>query len=584
MMNFRNRKRIVEETQTGVRPVLLQQARKSGALNLANKSLKEIPDSVWTLNMAPKDSDSAFDSTDNWWDQVQLSKLILSSNQLKEVSESIGNFKALITLDVHDNELAHLPQALAELTLLEKLDASHNHLQNLPSLSDCTNILVLLLQHNNLSSLPSFIANLKSCEKLDASHNNLSEVSFACESNLKYLNLSHNSLKALNIGYFISLRFVDLSNNQLTIFPEGVCSLSKVEQLYLRNNSISSSPSLENCASLKELYMGNNKLAVFPENLPKSISILELRDNKITTVPGTVIDLQSLERLDLGNNNVSGLPPEMGNMSCLKVVVLDGNPLRSIRRDVISRGTQAVLAFLRSRIVTDEKEQSSVGTQSLPQSPFHKDLSRKSEVSNSGKLHAIKQEAMEAVKTLDDFSSVALSDVSLTQGGITDFPIGLHQFKNSLSVLNLSGNKIKEVPAEIGGYTTLTHLNLGSNNLQSLPPEMSTLQSLIEINFVCNRITELPLCLFEINSLENILGDDNQITHIPANELLKMDRLSTLSLKNNCIKQVPPELALIKNLRTLVLEGNTFRIPRQSILQKGSAAVLEYLRSRLPNQ
>lgn len=34
--------------------------------------------------------------------------------------------------------------------------------------------------------------------------------------------------------------------------------------------------------------------------------------------------------------------------------------------------------------------------------------------------------------------------------------------------------------------------------------------------------------------------------------------------------------------RTLLLEGNPFRTPRAAILAKGTAAVLEYLRSRIP--
>lgn len=34
--------------------------------------------------------------------------------------------------------------------------------------------------------------------------------------------------------------------------------------------------------------------------------------------------------------------------------------------------------------------------------------------------------------------------------------------------------------------------------------------------------------------------------------------------------------------RSLLLEGNPFRTPRAAILAKGTAAVLEYLRSRIP--
>lgn len=41
------------------------------------------------------------------------------------------------------------------------------------------------------------------------------------------------------------------------------------------------------------------------------------------------------------------LPPEMGLMTKLDGLVVDGNPLKSIRRDVISKGAKPLLAFLR---------------------------------------------------------------------------------------------------------------------------------------------------------------------------------------------------------------------------------------------
>jgi hypothetical protein len=55
-------------------------------------------------------------------------------------------------------------------------------------------------------------------------------------------------------------------------------------------------------------------------------------------------------RLDLTNNNISALPSSLATIASLKAVVLDGNPLRSIRRDVISGGTVALMKYLRSRM------------------------------------------------------------------------------------------------------------------------------------------------------------------------------------------------------------------------------------------
>ena len=51
------------------------------------------------------------------------------------------------------------------------------------------------------------------------------------------------------------------------------------------------------------------------------------------------------------NNSISGLPPKMGLLrERLRVLMLEGNPLRSIRRLILERGTAAVLEYLQSRI------------------------------------------------------------------------------------------------------------------------------------------------------------------------------------------------------------------------------------------
>jgi Leucine-rich repeat (LRR) protein len=69
-------------------------------------------------------------------------------------------------------------------------------------------------------------------------------------------------------------------------------------------------------------------------------------------VPEGISSLRSLEELNLANNELSVLPAKLGLLAPkLHVLTLDGNPLRSIRRPILERGTQAVLEYLRGRIV-----------------------------------------------------------------------------------------------------------------------------------------------------------------------------------------------------------------------------------------
>jgi len=574
-----------KSTSTSVIPkAILQQARKNGILNLPNRGLKEIPAVVWELCSITKSEHVSFDSNEKWWDQVELTKFNFASNDLQHLPEDIRIFKCLKVLDVHDNALTSLPQSLSELTQLEKLDVSHNQLSVLPSLGQCEQLLVLHLQHNRLSALFPSLEGIAKCEKLDASHNLLQclPTLAALMPNLKYLALQENQLSHMDCGKLMHLKFLDISSNQFKTLPSSFGVLTSLEQLNLRNNQIQTIPNLSHCSYLKELYLGSNKLQDISIELPTSLSILELRDNQISCVPNQITKVESLERLDLGNNNISNLPPEMGLMQQLKVVVLEGNPLRSIRRDVIMKGTHSVLQYLRSRIVpTSDASEISQGKGVLPQSQVGFELSLRNDVLNSGKLHLKEQDAESIQKILDEFSDLKLSDVRISQCPLTTLPTSLSSFSSTVTFLDVSSAKLKKVSVFIGKFQSLLHLNLSRNFLEDLPAEISQLKVLLEINISSNKFKSVPACIFELSRLENLLADDNQINFIPSKELMGLDVLATLSLKNNCIAHVPPELGLLKSLRSIGLEGNTFKIPRQSILQRGSAAVLEYLRSRV---
>lgn len=130
--------------------------------------------------------------------------------------------------------------------------------------------------------------------------------------------------------------------------------------------------------------------------------------------------------------------------------------------------------------------------------------------------------------------------------------------------------------------------------------------------------------LYSLPKLEIILASNNQIGTIDASGLSSLTQLATLDLQNNDIRQVPPELGNVTQLRydidslihdgptinlgcsivddmitmylrllmsnsyillgyrSLLLEGNAFRQPRPAILTKGTNAILEYLRDRIP--
>lgn len=62
-----------------------------------------VPQSVYRLNSdTPEEAKQSvsFGQSDRWWEQTDLTKLILSSNQLTQLSEDIKLLPGLTTLDV----------------------------------------------------------------------------------------------------------------------------------------------------------------------------------------------------------------------------------------------------------------------------------------------------------------------------------------------------------------------------------------------------------------------------------------------------------------------------------------------------
>ncbi|KAL8607179.1 hypothetical protein ACOMHN_009573 [Nucella lapillus] len=744
--------RASEDTSSGVHSSILKQARRSGQLNLSGRNLTEVPESVWRINLdVPEEARSvSLDNTDErWWEQVELTKLILASNALAFLGEGLGQLPALTVLDVHDNRLVSLPDALGDLENLQKLDISRNQLSELPSCIGRLHSLVSLhAEHNKLTQLCTDVVDCRKLEELDVSHNDLGELPqyIGLLSGLFRLNVANNRLPRLppEIGAMDCLRYFDATHNQLTRLPEEFGCLGKLELLYLRHNHLTHLPLLHTCVSLKELHVGNNALmGVTGEHLQHltSLTFLDLRDNKLARLPDEVTLLQGLERLDLTNNDISVLPYSLGTLNSLKSIVLDGNPLKSIRRDIImnyrtisliSHPSKVMLRVLLNRlkwkseeILAEEQARFRPKRSTVEQifdiriliekhlqhqrDLFHNFIDFKKafdRVWHDGlwqvmRNYNIDSNIIDVIKVLynDSKSAVLLNDqigeyfrtrVGVRQGcllspalfniysenimmealsgfqpsrgtaelkkylrsrleepalapaagavpskpsvlpsstGDAQHAHDMHQFKNldfsghqatavpdalwdtargagvmavnlsknlftqlpdslvlladSLTELNLGFNKVTTLSPDIGRYLKLTCLDLRNNGLCDLPAQISCLQAVRELVLACNRLTEIPPCVYTLQRLEILFVNDNQLTAVDAAGLRRLGALGTLDLQNNSISAVPPELGHCSQLKSLQLGGNPCRNPRPAILAKGTAAILEYLRSRI---
>lgn len=94
-----------------------------------------VPKEVYRLNVDPPleaQQNVSFAESDRWWEQTDLTKLLLSSNQLTQLSDDIRLLPALMTLDV-SNTLSSLiisdnawMQPLLVLLLRDKKEQNHS--------------------------------------------------------------------------------------------------------------------------------------------------------------------------------------------------------------------------------------------------------------------------------------------------------------------------------------------------------------------------------------------------------------------------------------------------------------------------
>ena len=76
---------------------------------------------------------------------------------------------------------------------------------------------------------------------------------------------------------------------------------------------------------------------------------------------------------------------------------------------------------------------------------------------------------------------------------MTAIPRSVFRF-NDLTILDLSGNAIEEVPAAIGSLTHLTDLNLAHNRIRRISAVILTLDNLYFVNLIGNVGFDAAVC------------------------------------------------------------------------------------------
>lgn len=151
-------------------------------------------------------------------------------------------------------------------------------------------------------------------------------------------------------------------------------------------------------------------------------------------------------------------------------------------------------------------------------------------------------------------------EINLADYGLTDISMLAGNLSDKVTSLNLSGNKISELPADLLKTATgLEKLYLQNNLIYDIPEDFFANSSNLKLIYMStNMITGIETGDMDgLDSVSEIDFGTNRIVDIESEAFSELDTLTSLALSNNNIEEIPDDFAEnLKNLSMLFIDNN----------------------------
>ncbi|XP_033234676.1 leucine-rich repeat-containing protein 40 isoform X4 [Drosophila pseudoobscura] len=343
-----------------------------------------------------------------------LTELHASNNYISNIPISMcENLPHLKVLDLRDNKITQLPDELCLLRNLNRLDVSNNSIDTLPvSLAALAHLISLQVEGNPIKSIRRDILQCGTSrilrtlqERSMAKSKDEGESDSGAGARLcggqagndtaanypdRY-KLRHTRTLAVNLEEITDVpeevfqlaqkegvHVVDFARNQLRTVPDGLQHMQNiVTELVLAHNRIGQVPQfISQFTRITLLNLSNNLLTDLPKEFGvlNTLRELNIANNRFSFLPSGLYDLQGLEiliasdnhinelnvaglqrmprlsTLDLRNNDIDFIPPILGTLTNITHLELVGNPFRQPRHQILMKGTESIMSYLRDRV------------------------------------------------------------------------------------------------------------------------------------------------------------------------------------------------------------------------------------------
>ncbi|CAH1784292.1 unnamed protein product [Owenia fusiformis] len=291
------------------------------------------------------------------------------------------------------------------------------------------------------------------------------------------LDVSQNKLTEFPgelLRFMPHLQSLDLHDNKLHLFPTEIFSCNKLCTLDLSHNEITDSSDIPDTSlfSLKTFYMAHNQLSSFPQWVSSSLPGLEqlnLASNKIQVLPSKPLLLRRLLSLNLSYNYIKCIPDDfLKELNMLGTLTMAHNELDGLPPEETARLLTRLATVNLSNNQLGEKE-----PQFIPR--FLMQL-------NSLKCLDLSSNGLTGFPGPSSFAAQGMRELFLQRNSIVKLNLE-NNAKQWLTMerLNLSHNKLTELPKELGYWVSLTSLDISHNSgLTNLPDQLGKLSKLWE--------------------------------------------------------------------------------------------------------
>ncbi|KAK6731777.1 hypothetical protein RB195_007933 [Necator americanus] len=423
------------------------------------------------------------------------------------------------------------------------------------------------LAHETLGVSDDALANLKRLEKLSITSSNLVHIPeklFCSLKNLQVLNVSSNWISTLSSSapHCIAnqLIIVDFSHNRLDRLGTELNTLPAVRQLSLSNNRLSS------------IEQGI-------ENLPETLIHINLASNQLSTIPPSLVVLPHLVSLNLSHNSIDESSPNVFTSNVLELLDLSWNRISTIPSRLYpnSMGSLVHLHLEGNRIpeLKPLELMNYTRLQTLNIASNRLEKLRDDIFAGLNELSALRL-ANNSIDTVEPaaFADLTLGDVDLSHNRLTEVPIAIGRLFR-LKKIDLSHNKIKKLHQFI--FNKISHLHtidLSHNELPSVSPYVfSDCAYLTSLNLSHNHISQLfHDSLAKCPLLKRIDLSDNRLGSL-ADALSQALAVRRLDVSRNRLEllqwdELPPRL------EHLIVDSNIISLLGAAIKSKVRTASL----------